>query len=215
LPWHEEGCKTILEELHSRRELPHSGLGDLYRTSVHDLTKVYASKASLATYNEHFARRASQAFAFCYSMGGPASLQIAVERALAGSADPTKHQDDDLAAHRLSTSEEPFAPMITQTVLTWTRNVLGPRPSKTAPVSTIGAILARSYACRCTECSRVKDFLRSSSPILDLSFIGAPKRTHVEKEVSSHIRDLVTHQKIDSRPQGLLVRIPRHIRLSG
>jgi hypothetical protein len=159
-------------------------------------------------------------------MGGPASLQIAVERALSSSADLTKHQDDDLTAllaelstiartHLLSTSEEPFAPMITQTVLTWTRNVLGPRPSKTAPVSTIGSILARSYACRCTECSRVKDFLRSSSPILDLSLIGAPKRTHVEKEVSSHIRDLVTHQKIDTRPQGLLVRIPLHIHLSG
>jgi hypothetical protein len=220
LPCNEAGWKAVIEELHSRRKMPPAELGDIYRRTAHDMTNTYAAKAPIRAIrggSYMSAMKASPTFAFCFTMGGPASLHVAVQRALAASLGSAQSIITELVPlfgelvtltrrHHASLSWEPFALTIRQILLAWTSLVLGSQPSKTAAVPALEAILAR-YQCMCEDCLRVKTFLRGNSASFDLWSIGAQRRTHVEKELSSRLNKLVRYIKIDTRPQGLTVRL--------
>jgi hypothetical protein len=219
LPWDEAGWKAVIEELHSRRKMPPAELGDIYRRTAHDMTNTYATKAPIRAISDGFyssTMKASPTFAFCFTMGGAASLHVAVQRALAASVGSAQSITTELVPlfeelvtlprrYHASPAYEPFASAIRQILLAWTSLVLGSQPSKTASVPALEAILAQ-YQCMCEDCLRVKTFLRGNSASFDLWSIGAQRRMHVEKELSSRLDKLVRYIKIDTRPQGLTVR---------
>jgi hypothetical protein len=223
LPWDGAVWKSIIEELHSRKELPPVELNHPYRDTVYDMINMYATMVSINGMGSGYdypyynaSRNASSTFAFCFSMGGPASLQIVIQRALQKSLGSSYGITNELVpllgelvsmaqTSGLSPSQEPFASTIKKILLAWISLVLGPRPSKHIPMSTIQAIVARS-TCKCQECLQVKGFLLGNTESITLSRIGAPKRRHVEQELSiPNIRELVTHRTIGRSPQGLEV----------
>jgi hypothetical protein len=162
-------------------------------------------------------RKASPTFEFCFARGGSASLQIAVQRALQKSLGSAEGVINELVPlyrelisiaqkYGVSPTQEPFTSAIRKILLAWIALVLGPQPPKSGPISTMETVLAH-YSCSCQECSQVKAFLRGGTASITLARIGAPKRRHVEKELSNtNIRQLVTYKMIGSVPQGLEVR---------
>jgi hypothetical protein len=190
------------------------------------MSKVYAAKVALnfgSGYSYSYGpRKVASAFAFCFTRGGPAALQVAIQRTLQSNLSSPLGISDELIPllgellslaqqHNFSPSLEPFASAVKKILLAWSIQVLGPQPATSGPVPVMEIDLAR-YTCACQECAQVKSFLRGGEASFALARIGAPKRKHVEKELSnSHIQELATYKMISTVPQGLEVRLFRWI----
>jgi hypothetical protein len=216
LPWHEQDCKEVIEELHRRLGALDSNsvaLVDLYDTAVAKIMKVYLDNVTIAhqSYGE--------LLVFCLKIGGIESMRIVVQRILAKHSSTRKGVTDHLVplmrdlllvakkATRPPASE-PFASALKQIITAWTSHVLGPRPSM-APIAELRARLPR-YTCSTAECQQVKSFLQSDDPSIRLERIYATKVKHVQGELNVVFRGLVTFSVIGGSPQGLQASVPYH-----
>jgi hypothetical protein len=216
LPWNEQDCKEVVEELHHRCVALYgtsATLADLYKTAVDRMMKVYVVNVPLPQQNY------GGLLDFCLKIGGVENMRIVVQRILTTYSSSRKSVADHLVPlmkdlvlvaknATLSPASEPFAFALKQIITAWTSNVLGPRPSTTA-VADLRAKLSR-YACPCPECRRAKSFLQGEAASIRLDRIYATKQKHVKKELDTYVRGLVTYSTINSTPQGLQASIAYH-----
>jgi hypothetical protein len=157
--------------------------------------------------------------AFCFAMGGMDCGAILLDRLLdpAASAD-TKYISYTLVAlvpelhalaaeHGAAPTSAPFAPAFRRIVELFVEQVLGGNTAR--------AILKKHYdelaewACECDHCDAVKLFLSVKTKSRAAAFAAPLKfAKHVKKLFEEHISEtFATCDHIDSRPQGLMVRL--------
>ncbi|KAI0792924.1 hypothetical protein C8Q75DRAFT_587765 [Abortiporus biennis] len=98
-----------------------------------------------------------------------------------------------------------FASTFQFIIAAWISKCLGPKPVDDS--STAAANVSRIWSCSCYECASVKKFLTQppvvGHPSLVLSRIGAPKRKHIERELTScYAREISTWEMIMGNDHG-------------
>ncbi|KAL1736103.1 hypothetical protein EV714DRAFT_198757 [Schizophyllum commune] len=108
-----------------------------------------------------------------------------------------------LNQNKLPAHSPPFNAAFTGIVALWATHVLGPRPPD-PPADMLEKMGKPS--CRCQSCVDVFTFLnKSADRACRFERLGAPKRLHLEQELSAHARGAATWQVIGGSSQGLLV----------
>ncbi|KAL1670115.1 hypothetical protein GGF50DRAFT_122817 [Schizophyllum commune] len=108
-----------------------------------------------------------------------------------------------LNQNKLPAHSPPFNAAFTEIVALWATHVLGPRPPD-PPADMLEKMSKPS--CHCQSCVDVFTFLnKSADRVCRLERLGAPKRQHLEQELSALARGAATWQVIGGNPQGLLV----------
>jgi hypothetical protein len=108
-----------------------------------------------------------------------------------------------LAKWNIGLTTEPFDMLFKRVMELYVETLLVPKPQDaSALLRTI-----RNNKCSCVECRKVVAFLtESTDQVLDLQWIGAPKRKHVEANLTQHGGLQGAKWKtISTSPQGLLV----------
>ncbi|KAI4526233.1 hypothetical protein K525DRAFT_288525 [Schizophyllum commune Loenen D] len=107
-----------------------------------------------------------------------------------------------LNQNKLPAHSPPFNAAFTEIVALWATHVLGPRP----PDPPADMLKMSKPSCHCQSCVDVFTFLnKSADRVCRLERLGAPKRQHLEQELSALARGAATWQVIGGNPQGLLV----------
>ncbi|EJD55214.1 hypothetical protein AURDEDRAFT_118417 [Auricularia subglabra TFB-10046 SS5] len=232
LPWNATSWKACIELLHKRRTEPaFAVVSTQLGNAVTAMVRTYAQKVDLPASSAQAYNYSSKprygaggrligdtricdVLTTCVKVDGMECAKIVLDRVLHG-AHSTQYISDvliplieQLAAfareHRLSLSGEPFASAIRQIMSVWLDKVLGAMPDESLSRSLLNT-LAR-YTCTCEECKSVRTFLTTiPERVLTLDRIGAPKRKHVEQQLSSWARGAATYDFIRTTPQGLKV----------
>ncbi|KAL4245987.1 hypothetical protein ABKN59_009134 [Abortiporus biennis] len=103
-----------------------------------------------------------------------------------------------------------FASTFQFIIAAWVSKCLGSKPTDDG--SAIVASISRKWDCSCLHCATAKRFLLQppvvGTPSVNLSHIGAPKRKHVESQLtSSGASGISDWQMISGSPQGLRITL--------
>lgn len=191
------------------------------------MTNTYARKAAISTtpmrgyYNSN-----SQALVtthtvtileFCLSKGGLPCFAIALDRLLDPKLITEGYVNQTLVPllpqlrtlavkHGHALAAEPFAHGFRTIMRAWAEKVLGPRPSEAGAQGILASL--RQWTCACEPCASVRRFLTAQAErAKTLDRIGAPKRKHVEQQLTAYARGAATYQAIMRSPQGLQVSL--------
>lgn len=110
-----------------------------------------------------------------------------------------------LTTNGIKSSDPPFNSAFKSIVMLWANKVLGTKPSEVADT-----VLARmrNHTCKCAQCEEAFEFLTESGigKTHRMYRMGAPKRKHLERELTQYVpRTVATWDIIRSSPQGLTV----------
>lgn len=152
----------------------------------------------------------------CLTTGNRASTSLVFRRLL----DPSFHKPEYienvlvpflpelrqfLINNRVSLAEEPFSAVFKSIIMLWASKVLGSKPNQAT--DTLIAKM-RGHPCKCLYCTQAFNFLTTSvDKTCRLERIGAPKRKHLEQELSRHAHGAATWVMIPGSPQGLTVSV--------
>ncbi|KDQ61180.1 hypothetical protein JAAARDRAFT_191287 [Jaapia argillacea MUCL 33604] len=210
LPCHEQTLRQFITELEARKdELGALADSDLpVSTAITELVTLIIRQAYISP------QSVIDCLRLCHDTGNAALYTLVMQRALQSSGS-AQHLTQVLvpllpalrgflAKIRLPPTEEPFASTYKNVMMTWLRQNLGRRPDEKGATKVIDAV--KKLPCDCDPCKRVVKFLTAQHErTLRLDRIGAPKRRHVESNLSSHCRAAATWEMIHTTPQGLTV----------
>ena len=231
LPWNEQGYQHFILALRVRRSEPFfKDVAPLMDSTIADIANVFAQKAALSAVTPPAASRYSSYNAsqsgvkpavavldFCLTIGGPSCMAIAVDRMIHPSLLTKTYVKQSLVellpqlrtlamTHHLALHTEPFAFAFRAILRAWAERVLGPRPSDVEFQSAMSAM--SRWRCTCAPCAELRTFLSAKADrTCHLKRIGAPKRRHVESEITMSVGRYVSFQTIGGSPQGLQVRL--------
>lgn len=230
LPWNEQGYQHFILALRVRRSEPFfKDVTPLMDSAIADMANVFAQKAALSAVTPPVASRYSLYNApqngvkpavavldFCLTTGGPSCMAIVVDRMVHPSLLTKTYMKQSLVdllpqlrtlamTHHLALHTEPFAFAFRAILRAWAERVLGPRPSDVEFRSAMSAM--PRWSCTCPPCAELRSFLTvKADRTCRLERIGAPKRRHVESEITMSVGRFVSFQTIAGSPQGLQVR---------
>ena len=177
-------------------------------------TQGYYSYASRTASGHENRSKALRLLRLCVTTGNCACAGLVFRRLL----DPSFHNPEYienvlvpflpelrhiLINNRIPLAVEPFSAAFKSIIMLWTSKVLGLKPGDATK-----ALVAKmqTHSCRCLHCTQVFNFLTASiDKTYWLNSIGAPKRKHVEQELSRYAQGAATWVLMNSRPQGLMV----------
>lgn len=95
-----------------------------------------------------------------------------------------------------------LAPLCGNLLRYWVEHVLGKPPGQH---HTHTLLRISQWLCDCARCVPVKRFLGGPESSIQMSFIGAPARRHVEQQIGLFAGIAAAYETIRTSPQGLLV----------
>lgn len=221
LPWNETQWRLLIDQLSVRTDPTLLGYTSSLDAALADILATFARRVPLpassgAAYSDASARQIGSLLDFCAKKGGLGPMKIVLDRVVAPNlltADYLSrilvplvpHLSTSAATLRVPLSSEPFASALRTIVRSWVRTILGPKPDDSRTQSLL-ANLAQ-LTCPCHPCVTVQRFLtREPGVEMTLQRIGAPKRTHVESNLTRYGRGAATFSTVRTTPQGLKVR---------
>lgn len=227
LPWNEVGWRAFVEELHTKRRDPTlASISKSIVAVIGDMTKRYARKAAVITvharypYGSHRPANtivATPVLEFCINKGGLRCFAVALDRVLDSKQMTENYINHTLIPflpqlrtiainHHYALSSEPFTYAFRTILRAWAEKVLGPRPSQANAQAIVASM--RQWTCSCEPCASVRRFLTAQAERhKTLDRIGAPKRKHVEQQLTLYARGATTYQTTTGSPQGLQVSV--------
>lgn len=111
-----------------------------------------------------------------------------------------------LGRRQVVLTTDPYRTVFKNIMFAWASQVLGMKPADASPY----IALALRNPCPCEYCRKVVAFLTSNNAVrsLNLHSIGAPKRRHVEQQLTSYGGSAVASwTTISTSPQGITVSL--------